>query len=226
MSTCVQGRTDLDVERDVVKELRWDTRVAAPEISAVVENGIVLLQGTVSSYLKKVAAQEAAHRVAGVREVTNQITVKIPGTWYRSDREIGQAVRQALKWDVTIPDERVESSVCDGWVILDGQVDTYTQKQDADLAVRRLTGVRGLTNRIAVGAAAVSAPQLHKLIEEALERNAHREAQRIDVHVAGGKVTVSGTVRCWSEKRAVLGALSHTPGIQDLEDQVAVETTV
>ena len=217
-------KDDVQIQKDVLDELRWDTRVSAPEVGIEVDKGIVTLTGTVTNYMKRIAAQEAAHRVAGVRDVANDIIVKVSGI--TMDTEIAQTVRNALKWDVAVPDERITSTVSEGWVTLEGGVDYYSQKQDAEHAVRSLTGVRGVANRINVQPSTASALEIRKMIESALERHAEREAQRIKVQISEGRVTLTGSVPSWSEKRAVLGAVGHAPGIRDVDDQLRVEASI
>ena len=67
MSTAISH--DAIVREAVTRELCWDPRVEDAELSADVERGVVTLRGTVSSYARRQAAEEAAHRVAGVRDV-------------------------------------------------------------------------------------------------------------------------------------------------------------
>ena len=68
-------KTDSEIQQGVLRELKWDTRVEETEVGVGVNRGVVTLTGTVSSWAKKMAAQEAAHRVAGVLDVANDIQV-------------------------------------------------------------------------------------------------------------------------------------------------------
>lgn len=224
MSTgAVRFKTDSKIQQEVLQELKWDTRVRAAEIGVAVYSGVVTLTGTVDSYAKKMAAQEAAHRVAGVLDVANDIQVKIPGNLARSDSEIAQAIRRTLEWDVWVPDERIRSTVSDGWVSLDGTVDLLRERTDVERAIRALAGVKGVTNKIVVANVGAKAVEVRDMIEKALERRAEREAERIKVEVANGRVTLSGRVRSWAEKRAILGAVAHAPGVNSLEEDLFVD---
>ena len=69
----VSTRTDEQIQQDILEELKWDTRVQPNEIGGAVKDGIVTLTGWVDSYLKKMAAEEAAHRVPGVKAVKSHI---------------------------------------------------------------------------------------------------------------------------------------------------------
>jgi osmotically-inducible protein OsmY len=56
-------KTDTQIHQDVLEELKWDSRVDEKEVGVQVEGGVVTLAGTVSSWAKRLAAKEAAHRV-------------------------------------------------------------------------------------------------------------------------------------------------------------------
>ena len=114
----IRTKSDSEIQQDVLGELKWDTRVEETGIGVTVYNGVVTLTGIVSSYGKRMAAQEAAHRVAGVLDVANDLQVRIPDGLGRTDSEIAQAIRHALEWDIWIPADRIQSTVSDGWVTL------------------------------------------------------------------------------------------------------------
>ena len=110
--------------------------------------GTVTLTGTVESWAKLRAAAEAAHRVVGVLDVANDLTVKLPGNTQKTDTEIAQAVRHALAWDTLVPHQKIETTVSHAVVTLEGQVAYWSQRYDAERAVEHLTGVRRVNNRI------------------------------------------------------------------------------
>ena len=143
-------KTDTDLQQDVIDELVWEPSIDAAAIGVAAEDGVVTLTGHVPSYAEKWTAEYAAKRVAGVRAVANQIAVRLPGASERSDSDIARAALHALAWDVWVPDERVSVTVSDGWVKLDGTVDTQHQKLAAERTVRTLTGVKSVTNLIGV----------------------------------------------------------------------------
>jgi osmotically-inducible protein OsmY len=218
----MKSRTDEQIHHDVRHELRWDTRVEETEVGVEVDKGVVTLTGTVNSYAKKVAALEAAHRVSGVLDVANDIQVKIPCGVLRTDTNIAQAVRGALKWNVLIPDQQIRSTVADGWVTLEGVVAYLSESEDAERAVRNLLGVRGVANKLVVNPMDVAPTTVRRVIENALERRADREADRVDVNVSNGTVTLSGSINSWEKKRAIVGAVSHAPGVVLVRDHLAI----
>ena len=216
-------KTDEEIKSEVMFQLGWDTHVKETEIGVVVKKGVVTLLGTVDSNSKKLAAQEAAHRVCGVLDVANEIEVHLPSDpRFRDDTAIARAVRHALEWNVLVPDERVHSTVSDGWVTLEGDVEYYTERVDSERAVSHLAGVRGVINKIEV-AAPVDAEKIKYLIEDVLELRADREARRIGVEIDRGEVTLTGPVSTWDEKKAIVGAIGHTPGVRAIHDRLTVD---
>jgi osmotically-inducible protein OsmY len=216
-------KTDAQIQHDVLSELRWDSRIDETDVGVTVHGGIVTLSGTVASYPKKLAAKEAAHRVIGVRDVANELEVRVPGEGAPSDSEIAAAVRNALVWDIRVPHAKIQSTVTDGIVTLEGVVDYTSQREDAARAIGSLAGVRAVINEIVVFQPVVAPHALRASIEAALERQVHREVKRIQLDVVDGKVTVTGAVRSRAEHDAVIGAAWGTRGVQLVVDQLHID---
>jgi osmotically-inducible protein OsmY len=216
-------KTDAEIQQDVLHELEWDTRVLETEVGVAVERGVVTLSGAVGSWAKREAAQQAAHRVAGVLDVANDIEVHLPGTGPRSDADIARAVRDSLEWDVFVPDSRIRSTVSKGQVTLEGEVDFGKQRSDAERAIRNLLGVSRVINRIEVTPPKVPAAELRLAIEAALHRQAQREARRVQLELKDGLVTVTGVVHSHSEREAVVGAVKGTPGVTRVDSHLRIE---
>jgi osmotically-inducible protein OsmY len=215
--------SDAQLQNDVLNELACDTTVDAPEVGVQVHNGIVTLTGTIPSYPKKLAAVDAAHRVRGVLDVVNQLVVRIPSAWERTDERLATSVREALKADVLVPDERISSTVSDGVVTLEGRVEAWPQRVHAEQAVQRLIGVKGVVNLVNVARNGARADEIKRLIEGALRRQADREAGRIEVAVADGVVTITGTVRSWAERNAIERAAQFAPGVRRVDDRTVLD---
>ena len=218
-------KTDSEIQRDVLDELKWDTRVKETAVGVEVRGGTVTLTGTVDSWTARLAAAEAAHRVSGVLDVANDVQVKLPGSAERNDTDVARAVRTALEWDVLVPDERIRTTVSNGVVTLEGKVDFWSQCDDAARAVRNLSGVRDVRNLITVepSSARVSPHAVRTAIEHALERHAEHAAKRVVIAVADGKVVLSGDVPTWTERVAVEGAVRGTPGVWKVDNQLRIQ---
>src|SRR5688572_19350826 len=175
MTTMVDTRTDEQIQRDVFAELKYDARVLPNEIGVAVKNGVVTLTGWVDSYAKKWAAEEAAHRVRGVKAVANDIEVRLTTTEERTDADIAAAAVRALESDAFVSVDNLDVTVSKGWVTLKGSVEWQYQKNDAERVVRRLTGVKGVSNLITVKPR-VTPSELKQKIEQALVRSAETDA--------------------------------------------------
>jgi len=217
----ISTRTDEQIQIDVLEELKWDTRVRPNEIGVAVKDSIVTLTGWVDSYLKKMAAEEAAHRVPGVKAVANDIEVRLPGFAERTDTDLAAAVLNALRWDAAIPTGKVDVTVSQGWVTLKGEVEYAFQKRDAERAVRRLSGVKGVSNLIVVKPQ-VFPSDLKQQIERALVRNAETDARNITIEVEGSKVILRGTVRSYAEKQAAEDTAWAAPGVTEVENRIVI----
>lgn len=220
MATATLIHTDEEIQKDVLAELKWDAQVQPNEIGVSVKDGVVTLTGWVDSYLKKWAAEDAAQRVAGVKAVANDIEVKLFSE--RTDADIAEAAIRALQWDASAPADKIHVTVSKGWITLKGEVQWNFEKQDAERVVRRLAGVKGVSNLITVKPNPTPS-DLKKRIEEALVRNAKLDANNITVEVQGSKAILKGTVRAWVEKEEAERVAWLAPGVAEVENRITVE---
>ncbi|MBM0239985.1 BON domain-containing protein [Micromonospora sp. ATA32] len=223
MATATITRTDQDIQSDVLDELTWEPRVRPNEVGVTVSQGVVTLTGWVDSYAKKWAAERAAHRVARVRAVANDLAVRLGTSAERSDPEIATAVGRALEWDAFVPVETIDVTVSAGWVTLHGEVQWEYQRRAAERAVGRLTGVRGVSNGLTVRPPTRAAgDELVERIVDALARSGATEAERISVRVHGDTVLLDGDVHSVPQRAEVERIVWSAPGIAEVHNHITV----
>lgn len=215
-------KTDSQIQADVMQELKWDPSVTHEHIGVAVADGIVTLSGVIPSYIEKSAAERAAQRVSGVKAVVEKIEVKLPGSFKRDDQDIAKAIVNQFKWHVQVPDDLVKVSVENGWVELLGEVDWDYQRTAAENCARGLTGVKGIANNITIRAKRVQPEIVKQKIEEALKREAEREARRIAVEVRGSRVVLSGEVHSFTEMNDAKWAAWSAPGVTSIENNLHI----
>jgi osmotically-inducible protein OsmY len=175
----------------------------------------------VKSYPEKWAAEEVVQRVKSVKVVTDEIIVKLPGDSERSDTDIAIAAVNALNWNASVPPNRVKVLVDKGWVVLAGTVEFHYQKLEAEMAVRNLLGVRGVSNQIEIKPA-VSAENVKSQIEKALERAVETDAKKIVVETHGNQVVLRGNVKSWMEREEAENAAWAAPGVASVQNRIAI----
>ena len=213
---------DIALRKDVLEELEFEPSVDARNIGVAISHGIVTLTGHVGSFAERAAVERIVGRIRGVRGIAQEIQVRLPANRKTNDDEIAERALKIIAWDTTIPTERIQVRVENGWVTLRGAVDWDFQRQAAADAVRRLSGVIGLTNELTLGKG-VSAADVKLRIENALRRAAELEAAHIRVGVVGGRVTLEGKVHTLHERAAAERAAWSAPGVHVVEDRIKVE---
>jgi len=221
MATATLTLTDEQIQTEVLDELKWDPRVRPNEIGVAVKDGVGTLTGWVDNYTKRWAAEDAAHRVRGVKAVANEIEAHLPSSAQRADAYIAEAAVNALEWDAFVPIDKLDVTVSKGWVILKGEVEWQYEREDTEQVVRRLSGVKAVTNLITVRPRATPS-ELKKKIEDALARSAEVDAERIKVEVQGSKAVLKGTVRSWAERQAAERTAWAAPGITSVDNRTMI----
>ena len=217
-------KTDTQLQQDVMNELRFEPTLHAAEIGVGVKDGVVTLSGNVDSYAKKGAAEHAVKRVAGVKAVAEEITVKLAGTYKRADEDIARAASNILEWNVWVPHDRVKVMVQDGHVTLSGDVDWNHQKVNAEDAIRHLIGVWGVTNSITIKSPMPMAKafEVKTKIEDAFKRHGRFDADKIQVDISGGKVILRGSVGSWADRDEAGHAAWSVLGVSEVENKIVV----
>lgn len=217
-----ERRPDADIHRDVLEELRGDGRIRETDVGVLVHDHVVTLTGNVPTFSMKVAAQEVAHRVEGVLDVVNDVEVRLAGVGAPDDTAIAHAVREALAAEPRIPEANIHTTTCHGIVTLEGHVETPAQRDEASNALRRLRGVVGIINRLDIARPPARHDELRNAVQQAIQRHALREADRIVIDVANGVVTLRGAVDSWPERRAIVGGVRGAPGVIEVVDELSV----
>ncbi len=212
---------DRKLQESVLAELAYEPSVTAGHIGVTADHGVVALTGHVETYPQKHAAEMAVRRVKGVLAVADEIEVRLPAQSARSDESIAAAAIERLSWDVTIPGDTVVVTVQGGWVTLSGMVDWYYQRDAAQMAIRPLTGVIGVTNEVSIKPR-VDTLGLSDTITHALHRSWFFDPQSVHVTAAGGVVRLTGKVHTPHERDIAAAAAWAAPGAVFVENDIRV----
>ena len=219
-------KTNEDIRKDVIDEIKWDPQVkdVSNQINVVANEGIVTLSGVVDSYAKKMAAERAAQRVAGVRIVASDIEVDSGRS--KSDSEIAEEIESALHWNSSVNNDQVKILVNDGFVYLDGTVDWEFERKLVHRSVEHLSGVRGIVNNISINPKPFHPKEVKEKITEAFKRNAIIDASSITIETIESNVTLRGKVRSWAEKKEAEKVVWAFPGVLMVDNQIEVDMNV
>jgi osmotically-inducible protein OsmY len=214
-------KTDSQLQHDVMAELEWDPSVDHADIGVSVVDGVVTLSGFVKSYPEKMAAENAAKRVNGVKAIAEEVKVRLPSEPKTADHDIARRILDMFSWNVSIPSEGIKVKVEHGYVTLTGSVDWRYQYDEARKAAGRVAGVIGVNNLIEIKRMPV-ASDVRERIVAAFKRQADLDAATITVATDGNKVRLGGRVKAWNERVAAERAAWAAPGVTAVEDRIVI----
>ena len=213
-------RTDQEIRCDVERELEWEPSLDERRVGVSAVDGVITLTGEVDSFGEKWNAERAVERVAGVRGIANEITIRSSSS--HTDSDIAQAAVAALKSNVLVPSDDIQVQLVNGWLTLTGTVSWDYQRRAAESSVRNIRGVKGVSNLITVRPK-VEPQGIKEKIEETFRRQAVYDARRVTVEVNGREVTLRGTVRSWAERHEAEKAAWAAPGVAEVHNYITVE---
>ena len=213
--------SDDHLELNVSEELVWDPKVDSGAIAVSADDGVVTLRGTVGSFRQKREAKQDAERVYGVKNVDNELEVRILNDDRRDDADLRGSVLQALMLDSLVPstiDARVEA----GSVTLTGSADWQFQRDEAEFIAANIIGVVAVESEIELTGPTPSADDVKHSIRKALERNARLDANSVSVESSNGTVTLRGTVSSFADHDEAVATAWAAPGVTRVKDHVLV----
>lgn len=218
-------KTNEEIRKDVMDEIKSNPELfgIATEIGVATKDGIVTLSGAVDSYRRKIVAEEAAQKVKGVKIVASDIAVKIAGAAKKSDTEIAEAVKHALRWNSAVDEDKIEVKVDDGWVYLSGEVNWVFEKDSAQRSIEWLAGIKGVINNIKLAPKKIDTRDLKNKITTSFQRNAAIDANSLRVEVADHTVTHRGTVGSWTEKNEAERVAWSYPGVENVDNRIDIQ---
>ena len=214
-------KTNEELQKDVQDSIKWQPLLKAAEIGVTAKNGVVTLTGNVNSFTKKIEAEKAAKSVVGVRAVVEDIHVKISTSLVKNDEDLATEILSSMKWDWSVPSDKVQVKVEGGWVTIDGSVEWNYQKEAARSCAANLIGVKGVTNNVTVKAKSNDAIEQAD-IEKALSRSWMVDDHNIQVKVKGNRVVLRGAVESIFEKDEAARLAWNAPGVNEVDNELAV----
>lgn len=216
------ARTDEQIKMDILDQLYWDSRIDASKVQVGVDDGSVTLTGEVPAYRDLDAARSAARRIAGVRDVSDSLTVAYASSApLPTDQELQASIGHALKWDPVIDEHKISARMHEGRAALEGVVDAHWKKAYIEEKLAGIRGIVGMENRLTV-------VPTHRIDDEviaadvvaAFKRDAMVPEDEVTVAVTDGVVTLTGTASHWAAIDAATADASRTLGVRDVHNHI------
>ena len=212
---------DQALKQKVINELAWQPGFDEAHIGVAARGGVVTLTGRVGSFAEKCVVERAAGRVTGVRAIVAKLEIRYLSVTRPDDEEIAKRALNVIAWDLSIPKDRVKIKIEKGWVTLTGDVDWRFQVLAAEMDIRNLAGVMGVSNAIEIKPR-FPAFDVEKRIRAAFRRNAEFAAENIVVTADGDTVTLTGQVAGYRERTLAADTAWSAPGVTQVNDLLTV----
>jgi len=208
------------LEHDVKSELDWDPLLDSSQIIVKADGGNVTLSGAVPTYYDWTLASEDAASVGGLKSLDNELMVGLVGAAI-ADSDVTAACIAALDGDRLVPTGAITVQVVDGWVTLGGTVRRRFQREAAKNAVKKVDGVRGVTDSIIISGDPVPSDVADR-INDAFLRNAIIDDSLIEVTSSGHTIYLDGTAGSWASLDEAVDTAWDAPGVTDVVNRLVV----
>jgi osmotically-inducible protein OsmY len=146
-----------------------------------------------------------------------------------TDEAIKRDIAAHLEWDDRIDTSRLNVSIVDGDVTLEGIVPTYTAREAAKALAWSVEGVRSVIDKMQIAATAgADLPtdlEIQSILDDILEWDPEVDGEDIEVKVLDGWVTLRGSVDTYWKKLRVAEKLSAVRGVKGMTNELAVVLT-
>lgn len=215
-------KTDEILQQDVDNALKCEPITTNCNLSVHSSNGEITLFGLVDNATKKVAAENIAMTIVGVRVVINKIDIKFNDWDEKKDIELTTEIVNAFKWNWKTLNNNIKVITINGWVTLSGEVEWNYQKEAANEAVSNLIGVKGVSNTIIIKS------QSHFKIDKttlklALQNHLAIDSKDIEIEVLNSDITLKGTVDSYYQKDIAGNIAWKTPGVVHVNNELVIE---
>ena len=219
-NTC-KMKNNSELQKDVLNAIKWEPTLHAAEIGVTAKDGVVTLSGNVSSYSKKISAEDAVKKVRGVKAIAEDIIVDLGNIDAKDDSKIANSIVKAYQYFDEVLNDNLKIIVENGNVYLDGQVDWKLRKDAYEESIKNIAGIKKITNVIKVKAESTDFLERSKL-ESALTRHCSIDDKIVKVEVKGDTVKLTGLVHSLHQKEEADRLAWKAKGVGLVENELAV----
>lgn len=142
-----------------------------------------------------------------------------------NDKDLREAVEQALDWEPIINAKGIGVAVEDGVVTLSGHVDNYPEKREAEKVAGMVRGVRAVVCDLKVNLPTRfhrSDEEIARAAANAIAWNTLLPKGKIRVWVDKGRVTLEGEVDWQYQRKSADKCVRYLAGVKDVNNHIVV----